>query len=64
MAKQTVILAVSVKPEQKAAVAQFAKDNGCLSVSEGMRAILDEFFKRQARENGLSQLDGLKLSEV
>ena len=58
------ILSAGVRPDQKAAVIQYAKDSGCLSISEGVRDILDEWARYKARENGLTQMNGLKLSEV
>ena len=40
---QVVVLNTSVRPEQKAAIVQYQKDNDCLSVSEALRDILDEW---------------------
>ncbi len=43
MQDPTVVLSVRVRPDQKAMLWQYGKDNGCLSISEATRRFIDDF---------------------
>ena len=43
MQNPTVVLSARVRPEQKAMIWKYGKDNGCLSISEATRRLIDEF---------------------
>ena len=54
---QVIPLNVSVRHDQRATVASYAKDNGLVTLSEAVRHIIDEWTQLKAAQNGI------KLSE-
>lgn len=47
MQEPTIVLSVRVRPDQKAMLWQYGKDNGCLSISEAARRLFDDFTNAQ-----------------
>jgi hypothetical protein len=49
-----VVLNATIRPDQKAKLIQYGKDEGKISVSEALRDLLDYAFDKKADEAGVS----------
>lgn len=49
-----VVVNATIRPEQKAALIQYAKDEGKVSISEALRELLDYAFDKKADEAGVT----------
>lgn len=49
-----VVLNATIRPEQKAALIQYARDEGKVSISDALRDLLDYAFEKKADEAGIT----------
>ena len=61
MQNPTVVLSARVRPEQKAMIWQYGKDNGCLSISEATRRFIDDFMETRRKAHPQPADDALAL---
>jgi len=58
--QMVVVLNATIRPDQKAKLIQYGKDEGKISVSEALRDLLDFAFDKKAEDAGVQPLQVLR----